>query len=444
MTRNVLIVDGSAVSRELFSRVLSEESRDMNVVACGSGKQALEAIAEKPFELITTALVLPDMDGLSLCRQIRDQEKHSFTPIIVISGDADKRLQHEGFAAGVTDYFNKSQGARAFGTFIRDFLQRQSSLTGRVLYVEDSQTAATVTKKILERHKLEVQHVVSAEQALQLLKSNPRGFFDLVVTDLSLTGKMSGGDLLHSLRAHLRYSPEELPVLVTTGNDEIQTQLDVFHAGANDFVTKPLVEEVMMARVRLLLTIKHQFDQLRQQAQTMRLLAVTDSLTGVYNRHYLTGEGARFAADRRNQPLWAMIVDIDHFKRINDNYGHLVGDMVLKATGALLRERFADGLPVRFGGEEFAIVLPHATRAQALERAEGLRKAMEALEPTGVKVTVSVGLACSEHHPDADLNSLIGLADKALYAAKSSGRNRIFVNDAGGEILPLAMAAATA
>jgi len=441
MTRSVLIVDGSAVSRELFSRVLGEELEGVQVVACGNGTQALERLAQGHFDLITTSLMLPDMDGLSLCRRIRAQAQHAFTPIIVISGDADKRLQHEGFAAGVTDYFDKSQGAQAFGAFIREFLQRHTSLRGTVLYVEDSQTAAAVTTKILEKHRLTVHHVLSAEEALAELKARRRGEFDLVITDLSLKGKMSGGDLLHSLRAHLRYSQEELPVLVTTGDEAVQTQLDVFHAGANDFVSKPLVEEVLMARVRLLLTIKHQFDTLREQAQAMRRLATTDNLTGVYNRHYLTGEGARFAAERGNQPLWALIVDIDHFKSINDNYGHLVGDMVLKAMGALLRDRFAEALPVRFGGEEFAVLLPHCERAEALAQAEGLRQAVENLHPAGVKVTASVGMACSAQHPDCDLNALIGLADKALYAAKSAGRNRVFINDARCEILPLAQVA---
>jgi two-component system cell cycle response regulator len=440
MARNILIVDGSAVSRELFSRVLGETLPDVQVTACGSGAKALDRLNEGRFDLITTSLMLPDMDGLSLCRQIRALEPHSFTPIIVISGDADKRLQHEGFAAGVSDYFDKSKGAHAFGAFIREFLQRHTQMSGKVLYVEDSQTAAAITKKILERHHLTVHHVLSAEEGLQLLNSQPRGTFDLVITDLALKGRMSGGDLLHSLRAHLRYSQEELPVLVTTGNEAVQTQLDVFHAGANDFVCKPLVEEVLTARVRLLLTIKHQFDTLRQQAQTMRLLATTDSLTGVYNRHYLNGEGTRFAAERHNQPLWAMIVDLDHFKQINDNHGHLVGDQVLAAMGALLKECFADGLPVRFGGEEFAVLLPHCRREEALRRAEGLRQAVEVLLPGGVKVTVSVGMACSEQHPEADLNCLIGLADKALYAAKSAGRNRIFINDARCEILPLARA----
>ncbi|MGE0080026.1 MAG: diguanylate cyclase [Thiohalomonadaceae bacterium] len=438
--RNVLVVDGSAVSRELLTRVISEELKGARVTACGSGHDALERLASEHFDLITTALVLPDMDGLYLCRHIRSSQEHYLTPIIVTSGDADGRLLREGFAAGVTDYFEKSHGYQAFGPFLRRFIERHASLSGRVLYVEDSHTVAAHTRKILERHGLHVEHVLSAEEALQLVRTEFRGTFDLVITDMALKGELSGGDLLHVLRTQLRYSQEELPVLVLTGDEGVQTQLEVFRAGANDFVSKPLVEEVLMARVRLLLTVKHQFDTLRQQAQAMQRMAVTDSLTGVYNRHYLVNEGTRFAADKRHQPLWVMIIDLDHFKRINDNHGHLTGDIVLTAVGQLLSERFQDGLPVRFGGEEFAVLVPHCTRQQAGARAEELRAAVAALKPGGVSISVSIGVACSEQHPEGDLNALIALADKALYAAKAAGRNCIYFADARSGVLPLAAA----
>ncbi len=435
--RSVLVVDGSTVSRELLTRVISEELKGARVTACGSGHEALERLAAEHFDLITTALVLPDMDGLYLCRHIRSSEHHYLTPIIVTSGDADGRLLREGFTAGVTDYFEKSHGYQAFGPFLRRFLERHAGLSGRVLYVEDSHTVAALTRKILERHNLRVEHVMSAEEGLQVVRSEPRGAFDLVITDMALKGELSGGDLLHVLRTQLRYSQEELPVLVLTGDEGVQTQLEVFRAGANDFVSKPLVEEVLMARVRLLLTVKHQFDTLRHQAQAMQRMAVTDSLTGVYNRHYLVNEGTRFAVDKHNQPLWVMIVDLDHFKQINDNHGHLTGDIVLTAMGRLLSERFPDGLPVRFGGEEFAVLVPRCSRAQAGDRAEDLRAAVAALHPGGVPISVSIGMACAEQHPEADLNALIALADKALYAAKAAGRNRVYISDGRSQVMPL-------
>ncbi|MCG8079454.1 MAG: GGDEF domain-containing protein, partial [Candidatus Thiodiazotropha taylori] len=129
---------------------------------------------------------------------------------------------------------------------------------------------------------------------------------------------------------------------------------------------------------------------------------------------------------------WVIIIDLDHFKRINDTQGHLVGDQVLIAMGRLLNQLFQDGLPVRFGGEEF-VVLAHGDSMPG--RCEAMRKAVEALKPGGVEVTVSIGLVAVEDHAEQDLNSLLGLADKALYAAKEAGRNRLFIYDADGNAI---------
>lgn len=411
--------------------MLRETMEDAEIVTCGSVAEALGSLSEKRFDLITTGLMLPDQDGLELCRQIRQSETHHYTPIIVISGDDDERLLKEGFEAGVTEYFDKSQGYHAFGLFIKNFSQRNTGLVGRVLYVEDSRTAATVTGRIFERHGMQVVHTTTAEEAIEHIKAAHEGRvqgFDMVITDFFLEGKMTGGDLLHCLRAHYHYSQQEMPVLVITGNDDSRTQVEVFHAGANDFVSKPLVEEVLMARVRSLLLIKHQYVALQRQNQTMEQVANTDALTGVYNRRYLGEHGEQMLKSAESQPLWAMIIDIDHFKQINDHNGHLVGDHVLAAMGKLLQENFPDAMVVRFGGEEFALLLPGVEEEEASARAEKFRQAVEQLHPDGVAVAVSIGLASSADYPMIDLNNLIKVADKALYAAKGAGRNRLCIS----------------
>jgi len=254
-----------------------------------------------------------------------------------------------------------------------------------------------------------------------------------VITDFFLKGEMTGGDLLYVLRARQHYSQQELPVLVITGNDDVSTQVEVFRAGANDFVNKPLVEEVLMARVRSLLLIKHQFDAIRRQAADMERLATTDALTGVRNRRYLVDEGQGFLS--RTPQGWAMIVDLDHFKRINDGFGHLIGDKVLMAMGDTLNRLFPDGLCARFGGEEFVVLL-HGDGVPA--RAEALRAEVEKLKPAGVDVTLSLGLAPVAEHPGKDLNALLGIADQALYKAKAEGRNRVCLTHGDGSISPVA------
>jgi two-component system cell cycle response regulator len=433
----IMVVDSSAVSREIVARILRNVIEGAVVTTCGSGEEALAALAADHYNLVTTSLLLSDMDGLDLCRQLRGTREHHFTPVIVISGDADERLLKEGFSAGVTDYFDKSQGYPAFGSFIKRFCQRNSGLVGSVLYIEDSRTAAAMTTPIMEKHGLKLTHVLSAEEGLGLLQQMRDGEgerFDIVVTDLYLKDEMTGGDLLHALRTRLHFSQQELPVLMITGNDDARTQVEAFHAGANDFVTKPLIEEVLMARIRSLLMIKHQYDALERQARSMEQVANNDSLTGVRNRHYMLENGERFLKEADGNGFWGMIVDIDNIRKINDGLGHLIGDHVLAAIGALLNRHFPDAMVVRFGGEEFAVLLRGVGRGDAMQRAEGLRSAAEAMRPEGVDVTVSVGVAGVDDHPGANLNSLLGIADKALYRAKENGRNQVCLTESDGSV----------
>ncbi|MEJ2391963.1 MAG: response regulator [Gammaproteobacteria bacterium] len=429
----IIVIDGSSVTRAILTRILQEEVANAEVTACASGEEALTLLKTDKYDLISTALMLPDMDGLELSRHVRSSKIHSYLPIIVVSGDADSRLLREGFEAGVTDYFDKSQGYKAFGGFIRSFIQRHSGLMGHILFVEDSATAAAVTQKILEKHGLKVTRVANAEDAIKLLQPHQRGQsysldeYDMVITDFYLEGEMTGGDLLHAIRAKMHRSQQELPVLVLTSTEDQSTQVEVFHAGANDFVSKPIVEEVLLARVRALLLIKHQYDALKEQAEAMRWIAVTDSLTGVRSKRYLVDNGEAYINQPSYQPVWGMLIDIDHFKHINDTLGHITGDHVLAELGDKLNSAFKDSMVVRFGGEEFCILVPSASPDQILERAETLRRDVAQLRPADVDVTISIGLASTADHPDEPLTRFLALADKALYSAKETGRNRVFI-----------------
>ncbi|MEO6696760.1 MAG: response regulator, partial [Gammaproteobacteria bacterium] len=457
---SIMIVDDSEVSRTLIARSLRAEMGNARITACASASEALGYLTTIKFDLITTALWLPDMDGLDLSRRIRETTIQRYTPIIVVSGDADDRLLREGFAAGVTDYFDKSRGYPEFVGFIKAFTQRNLGLVGRVLYVEDSPTAAEITRRVMETHGLQVERVSTAEQALSLLErvgpeAEPE--VDIVITDFFLKGKMTGGDLLHAIRAKLRYSQQELPVLVVTSISNEKKQAEVFHAGANDFVTKPIVAEVLMARVRSLLLIKQQFTALRHQAEEMSRLATTDSLTGSHNRRYLFDHGSRSLEKESSRPVWVYLIDIDHFKKINDNYGHIAGDRVLVLIAQTLQQHFleepkppealeagrrlgeaayrhteADAIVARFGGEEFAILVPRQGESEALAQAEMLRRRIESLNPIGIPITISLGVTSTLYHPDVSLTRLLSFADQALYAAKEAGRNLTYVYNQHG------------
>jgi diguanylate cyclase (GGDEF)-like protein len=405
---------------------------DAYIVTCGSAEEALEYLHREKFDLITTSLLLPGLDGLDLCHEIRKSEKQHLTPVIVVSSDADTRLLREGFSAGVTDYFNKSLGYKKLVEFIKDVSQRHAGLVGRVLYVEDSLSTAQTTQTLMEKHGLYITHTTSAEEALKRLKqaketpdnvSDNTSDFDIVFTDFFLEGQMTGGDLLYAIRTQLHYSRQEMPVLVITIEDNKECQAEIFHAGANDFITKPVIEEVLIARVKSLLLVKHQYNVLKRFSRDMYHLATTDSLTGVRNKRFLLDEGPGLIQQHTN--ICMMMVDIDHFEVINEVQGHMIGDHILHVVGKFLNEFFPpEAMVVRFAGKKFTVLLPDCTLELGKGLAEELREQIGTLHPEDLDITVSIGLTSSEGVAETTLATLISDADSALHSAQEQGYNR--------------------
>ncbi len=428
----ILVVDASLLARTIIADNLKKEFKGAQITAVATGQEA-KAILEDPdnhFDLVTTSLYLTDLDGLALCRILRSNKQHSHTPIIVVSSDADDRLEKEGFAAGITEYFNKSKGTEALIEFIKSFVRRNPGFVGRVLFVEDSPTAAMVSIKMMEKHGLDIYHVQSAEEAINVLKeSSNEQRFDLVITDFYLKGYLTGGDLLYQIRAKLHYAFHELPVLVITGSSA-EKQVEAFHAGANDYIEKPLIEEILIARIRSLLMVKHSFDALQRQTEELRLMSITDSLTGVNNKRYLLDNGEHFLHSQNHQHVAVVILDIDHFKKVNDTYGHLDGDRVLESIGRYLGGRLCkDGHIIsRFGGEEFTALICNTNYHDIKILTESIRTDIEAMKPANIPITFSIGIALNNEHPNRNLSQLLESADKALYAAKENGRNRVYIS----------------
>ena len=419
-----LVVDGSRVSRSMIRSTLAahHHAEHVQVVAVSSAGEALRCLANEKFDIITCALQLPDMNGIDLCRTIRTLPIYRFTPFIVVTAEPHERHMKDGFRAGVTDYYDKTHGMNEFVPFMRGLVDRYTALSGKVLYVEDSDLEAALMAEMMERHGLTVVRASSAEQALRLVDDS----YDLVITDFYLRDEMSGGDFLHTLRCGRRYSHEELPVLVITGSGNADIQAEIFHAGGNDFVIKPVVEEVFISRLRSLMLVKKQFNLLRRQSEEMRRMASQDILTGVYNKRYLIERATQFLADPLNHPAWVVVLDLDHFKIINDKHGHITGDHVLQAVGALLRGFFRDGdVIARSGGEEFVMLLKGRSREECLEEMEELRHRIETLRPEGLDLTASIGVASNMLRTNAGYEEILNEADRAMYRAKDLGRNRV-------------------
>lgn len=247
----VMVVDGSRLVRKLIGDVIVREVADVVVVPCGSIAEAREALAQGAVDLVTTALALPDGDGIALARAVREASGQAYVPVIVVSGDAQAHLEARRFTEDVTDYFDKALGHSALAAFIRGYVQPQPIPGARVLYVEDSRVVALATKRMLERHDVNVLHFVGVEEALEYLETHRGQDYpgaDLVLTDVYLKGALSGHDLLDRLRNDFRYGKRRLPVLVMTGDANPENQSELLRAGANDLVLKPIEERLLVTK----------------------------------------------------------------------------------------------------------------------------------------------------------------------------------------------------
>ena len=252
-TPRVMVVDGSKVVRRLLEQVLKAELPGVTLLSCETGAEAQVALQSGVVDLVTTALRLPDMDGLQLARYVRELAPQAFIPILVVSGVVIARLIARCCGDDVTDYFDKSLGFAALGAFIRGYVHPLDETGGDVLYVEDSKVVAVATRRMLEKHGLKVTHVVSVEDALALLEQyvaegrvpGP----DILLTDVYLKGGMTGHDLLEQVRGRFAYGKAQLPILVMTGDDNPANQSALLRAGANDLVEKPIEERLLVTKL---------------------------------------------------------------------------------------------------------------------------------------------------------------------------------------------------
>lgn len=249
----IMVVDGSRLVRRLIGDVLRAELANVDVVECDGLAQAQAALEASPVDLVTTSLVLPDGDGMQLARRVREAAGQRYVPVIVVSGEAQSRLEMRRFTEDVTDYFDKSLGLGALAAFIRGYVLPEPIPGAKVLYVEDSRTVAVATRRMLQARDMDVVHVVSAEEGLAHLREQAgtegASGVDLLLTDVYLKGEMSGRDLLHAVRGELGYSKRRLPVLVMTGDDNRINQMGLLREGANDLVLKPIEERLLVTKV---------------------------------------------------------------------------------------------------------------------------------------------------------------------------------------------------
>jgi diguanylate cyclase (GGDEF)-like protein len=297
-----------------------------------------------------------------------------------------------------------------------------------ILVIDDSKTARQQVIEILKQNSL-FKFYFEAADGIEGFKMALNKPIDLIICDVEMPG-MDGFKFLRMLG-----SREELldaPVIMVTGREDTDAKIRGLEQGASDYVTKPYDSGELLARVKVQLKIKSLQDKLKQSNQMLLELSHTDPLTGLNNRRsMMEALDKEFERSTRTQsPLSLLMLDIDHFKKINDNFGHQQGDKVLQSLAALLKEHLRQyDLATRFGGEEFALILPETSEKDACLVAERIRQSIQELElddlPTHFRMTASIGLATSPNEVMATPDDLIREADDALYNAKRRGRNRV-------------------
>ncbi|WP_019616113.1 diguanylate cyclase [Psychromonas ossibalaenae] len=283
-----------------------------------------------------------------------------------------------------------------------------------VLIVDDSATNLQVLAAcVKDYHQLKV--ATDGEKCLQIAHQSPQP--DLILLDVEMPG-MNGHEVCKRLKADPQ--TEAIPVIFITGLQGDKDEELGLKLGAVDYIAKPIRPAIVIARVNTHITLKLQRDKLNQ-------IAFNDQLTGLYNRHFLFDAAAKKVsrALRHQYELWLLMIDIDHFKMINDTYGHPMGDQILKQVAAVLAvDNRVEDLAARFGGEEFVVIFDPCEDQDALNKAQRILRKIEQLKPQGIKVTVSIGMAKLKVE-DGEFERLLKRADDALYKAKQGGRNRI-------------------
>jgi len=301
-----------------------------------------------------------------------------------------------------------------------------------LLIIDDSQTLRGQVIEFLKGTGL-FSDYLEAGNGLEGFKLLLNNTVDVVLCDLEMPG-MDGLKFL-GMR-NTREELKDIPVIMLTGHGESEKKVKGLEQGASDYITKPFDAGELIARVKVQLKIKSLQDDLKEQNRKLEQMSNTDPLTQLANRRFLMEtlkrEYQRCRREKNNLSL--IMADIDHFKSVNDTYGHQDGDEVLKVVSKIILEQLREyDIAARFGGEEFAIVLPATSLGNAMQVASRIRKKVELLVFHGnlgkLKMTISLGVSSCPQNKIGGIDDLIKLADDALYSAKKDGRNKVVIAD---------------
>ena len=426
-----LIVEPSRTYQKLLSSAI--ESGGFGTKQVSTGSEALMLLREQPFDLIFIAMHLQDMDAHKFSSQLRADLRTRQIPVVMVTSNEDKKLLDEAFSAGVTEIFAKHELDK-ITNYAAQFFRKKShkAMSGNILYIEDSVAVASSTTTVLRESGYTVDHFVNGEAGIEAFRKNS---YDLVLTDILLKGKLNGYGTVKAIRHLEDDHKKDIPLLVFSVVDDVAHKVELLRLGANDYVTKPLVEEELLARVSNLIINKKLLDKARVQKCSTSdsfISAMKDPVTGLYNYDFLmeTAPSRLREATRHSIPYSLISVSIDQFKQINETYGQKTGDCVLKEIASILSQSIRkEDVAARQEGEEFVLLLSHCDISNAAIIAEKIRKSIENLKPANLSITASFGVAEISQDSTEGFPELSKAANQAVCQAKTCGGNTVVAHD---------------
>jgi two-component system, cell cycle response regulator len=451
MTARVLVVDDVQSNLKLLQTRLGIEY--FEVLTATNGPDAIAICEKGGCDIVLLDVKMPGMDGFEVCRRLRTTPETAHLPIVLLTALDRPADRVRGLESGADDFLTKPVDEIALIARVRSLvrlkfsidelrsraahsaeagmmgpaeaLELDASARGRLLLVDEQRSSS---ERILGA--VSAYHdVISTHEPSEALAMARDETIDLMIVSLGF-GAFDGLRLASQARSHER--TRNLPILLIADPEDRPKVLRGLELGVNDYLTRPIDRNELLARVQTNIRQKRHADRLRQSVRQSIEMALYDALTGLNNRRSLERRLPAMieTARVRSAALTMMILDIDYFKRVNDTHGHDVGDLVLKGFAAQLQEIVRGGdLLCRLGGEEFVVVMPGVDATQAARIAERARRTAESREflidgaAGAVSITVSIGLA--EWRDEWDSAELYRRADRALYHSKSAGRNRV-------------------
>lgn len=418
-----LVVEPSKTYRLLLNEFLNGFSINPQEVLDGAA--AMFEITHHQYDLICIAMNLPDMTGVELAKQIKETVGYKNCTVIILSSELNQEKLSQAKTAQVNYICQRMALDKLKALFAKLTQDELISYEGKghILYIEDHITQAKVTTAMLEEIGLTVEHFTSAEAGIEALEKN---HYDLVLLDIVLEGKKDGIDFIEDIRS--RQDEKMLtPILAISASLSDSQRIHALKVGANDFINKPFIQAELAARLKNMLLTQQLYQQVNKQKKALEKMAMTDQLTGLYNRHFLMPfvNKALTTAKRYNYPISIVMIDLDKFKSINDELGHAAGDTLLCDISQILNDNCRnEDAAIRLGGDEFLLILPHCSLEQAKYKTLTIRDSIKELPPVDFTTSASFGLSSTEKG-GFDFENLLSLADAAAYKAKMNGGDDI-------------------